>query len=86
MDTQKISNSQSELEKEKQSCGMRLLDFRDYRLQSFSQQNSMVLEQKQTYRSMKQDKHPRNKPKNLWLIHLKLRWQDYKTEDIQSLQ
>ena len=65
---------------------MRLLDFRDYRLQSCSQQNCMVLAQKQTHRSMKQDKHPRDKPINLWLIHLKLRWQDYKMEEIQSLQ
>ena len=34
---------------------------------SYSHQDSMVLEQKQKYRQMEQDRKPRNKPMHLWL-------------------
>ena len=37
-------------------------------LQSYSHPNSMVLAQKQKYRSMEQDRKPRNKPTHLWSI------------------
>ena len=33
----------------------------------YSHQDSMVLAQKQKYRSMEQDRKPRNKPMHLWL-------------------
>ena len=35
-----------------------------------SNQNSMVLAQKQTYRSMEQDGEPQNKPMHLWSINV----------------
>ena len=36
-------------------------------LQSYSNQDSMVLAQKQKYRPMEQDRKPRNKPMQLWV-------------------
>ena len=71
MATQKTLHSQSNLEKEKRSWRNQaswLLTI----LQSYSNQNSMVLAQKQKYRSMKHDSKPRNKPMHLWSINL---WQ-----------
>ena len=57
METQKTPNSQSNLEKEKwswrnQAPGLQTI------LQSYSNQDSMVLAQKQKYRSMEQDRKP----------------------------
>ena len=40
-------------------------------LLSYSNQNSMVLAQKQTYRSMEQTREPKNKPTHRWSINLK---------------
>ena len=65
METQKTPNSQSNLEKEKwswrnQSPGLQTI------LQSYSNQDSMVLAQKQKYRLMKQDRKPRDKPTHIW--------------------
>ena len=76
METQKTPNSQSNLEKEKQSWRNQALWLQTI-LQSCSTQKSMVLAQKQKYRSMEQDRKPRNKPMNLWLINLWQRRQDY---------
>ena len=39
-------------------------------LQSYSNQNSVVLAQKQTYRSMEQNGEPRNKPTHPWSVNL----------------
>ena len=50
----------------------------DFILQSYHQQNSMVLAQKQTQRSMEQNRKPRNKPIHLWSIKFQQRNQDYK--------
>ena len=36
-------------------------------LQSYSHQDSVVLAQKQKYRTMEQDRKPRNKPMRLWV-------------------
>ena len=60
METQKTPNSQSNLEKEKwswknQAPGLQTI------LQSYSNQDSMVLEQKQNYRSVEQDKESKEK-------------------------
>ena len=57
-------NSQSNLEKEKwswrnQATGLQTI------LQSYSNQDSMVLAPKQKYRSMEQDRKPRDKPTHL---------------------
>ena len=59
METQKILNNQSSLEKEEwswnnQSSCLQII------LQSYSHPDSMVLAQKQKYRTMEQDKKPRN--------------------------
>ena len=42
----------------------------DFILQSYSNQNSMILAGKQTHRSLGHDKKPRNKPMHLWSINL----------------
>ena len=65
METQKTPNSQSNLEKEKwswrnQSPGLQTI------LHSYSNQDSMVLAQKQKYRSTEQVRKPRDKPMHIW--------------------
>ena len=55
-------------------------------LQSSSNQNSMVLAQKQTYESIEQNREPRNKPTHLLSINLQQRRQKYTMEKRQSLQ
>ena len=55
-------------------------------LQGYSNQNSMVLAQKQTYKSMEQNKEPRNKRIHLRSIILQQRRQEYTKEKRQSLQ
>ena len=65
----KDHNCQSTHEEKKQNRRQTLPDFRKESidtlivtiLQSYSDQNSMVLEQKQTYRSMEHNREPRNK-------------------------
>ena len=69
METLKTPNSQSNLEKEKRSCrnqapGLQII------LQSYSNQDSMVLAQKQKYRSMEQEGKPRDKPTHIWSPYL----------------
>ena len=63
METQKTLNSQSNLEKEKRSWRNQAPRLQTI-LQS-SNQDSMVLAQKQTYRSMEQDRKPRDKPTHI---------------------
>ena len=55
-------------------------------LQSYSHQNSTVLAQNQTYRSMEQDSKPRNTPMQLWSSTLWQRWQEYAMDKRRSLQ
>ena len=45
----------------------------------------MVLGQKQTHRSMEQDKEPRNKPTHLWSINLEQKRKEYVVDKKQSL-
>ena len=85
METQKTPNSQSSLEKEKQSW-RNLAPWLQTILQSYSNQDSMVLAQKQTYRSMEQDRKPRDKPMHLWSPNLWQRRQEYTMEKRRSLQ
>ena len=59
MKTQKTPNSQSNLEKEKRSWKNQAPWLQTI-LQSYSNQDSMVLAQKQKYRSMKQNRKPRD--------------------------
>ena len=84
MEIQKALNSQSNLEKKE----------RDWRnqpawlqaiLQSHSHQDSMVLEQRQIYRSMEQNRKPRDKSTYLWTPYLRQRMQGYIIEKRQPL-
>ena len=65
METQKTPNSQSNPEKEQwswrnQAPGLQTI------LQSYSNQDSTVLAQKQKYRPMEQDRKPRDKLTHIW--------------------
>ena len=64
MEPKKTQNCQSNPEEKEQSKKHNPLKIPTI-LQSYSNQNSMVLAQKQTYRSMEQNKEPRNKPTHL---------------------
>ena len=69
METQKSPKSQSNLEKEKQSWMNQAPRLQPI-LQSYSNQDSMVLAQNQKYRSMEQDRKPRDKPMHIWSPYL----------------
>ena len=69
METQKTLNSQSNLEKEKWSWRNQAPWLQTI-LQSYSNQNSMVLAQKKKYRSVEQDRKCRDKPTHLWSTNL----------------
>ena len=69
METQKTPNSQSNLEKEKRSWSNQAPRLQTI-LQSYSNQDSVVLAQKQKYRSMEQDRNPRDKHTNIWSPYL----------------
>ena len=61
METQKTLNSQSNLKKEKRSWRNQAPGLQTI-LQSYSNQNSMTLAKKQKYRTVEQDRKPRDKP------------------------
>ena len=61
METQKTLNSKSNLKKEKQSWRNQA-PWLQTTLQSYSNQDSMVLAQKQKYESVEQDRKSRDKP------------------------
>ena len=69
METQKTLNSQINLEKEKRSWRNQAPRLQSI-LQSHSNQDIMVLAQKQKYRSMEQDRKPRDKPTHIWSPYL----------------
>ena len=69
MAPQEIVNSQSNLESKEQSQRYHT-SYLQIIPQSYSNQNSMILAQKQTYRSMKQSRDPRNKSTYICSIHL----------------
>ena len=69
METQKTLNSQINLEKAKRSW-RNLAPSLQTILQSYSNQDSMVLAQKQKHRSMEQDRKPRDKPMHIWSTNL----------------
>ena len=81
METQNIPSNQNNLRKKNTAGGVMLSDFR---LQSYSNQNSMVLTQK--HKSVEQNREPRNKPTLIRLINLQQRRQEYRMEKRQSLQ
>ena len=69
METEKTPNSQSSLEEKKRSWRNQAPRLQTI-LQSYSNQDNMVLAQKQKYRSMEQDRKPRDKPTHLWSTNL----------------
>ena len=69
METQETLNCQSNLEEEKRSWSNQAPGLQTI-LQSYSNQDSMVLAQKQKYRSMEQDRKPRDKPMHIWSPYL----------------
>ena len=85
LETQKTLNSQSNLEKEKWSWRNQAPWLQTI-LQSYSDQDSMILAQKQKYRSMVQDGKPRDKPMHIWSPNLWQRRQEHKMEKRQPLQ
>ena len=84
MEIQKISNSQSNLEKEEWNWRNQPALLQTI-LQSHSHQDSMVLAQRQKYRSMEENRKPRDKSMNLWTPYLRQRRQEYTMEKRQSL-
>ena len=66
------------LKKRNRVGGLRLPDFRLY--YKASHKNSIIFTQKQKYRSMEQDRNPRNKPMHLWSITLWQSRQEYTME------
>ena len=84
METQKTPNSQSSLEGKKRSWRNQTPWFQTI-LQSHSNQDNMVLAQKQKYTSMEQDRKPRVKLMYLWSTNLWQRRQGYTVEKRQSL-
>ena len=68
-ETQKTQNSQSNLVKDKQSWRKQAPRLQTIP-QSYSHQDSMVVAQKQKYRSMVQDRKPRGKPTHIWSPNL----------------
>ena len=65
MEPQKTLNRQSNLEKDKWSWRNQAPPLQTIP-QSYSNQDTMVLAQKQKYRSMVQDRKPRDKPTHIW--------------------
>ena len=85
METQKTLKSQRNLEKENRSWRNQASRLQTTP-QSYSNQDSMVLAQKQKYRSMDKDRKPRDKPTHIWAPNLGQRRQEHTTEKRQSLQ
>ena len=69
MEIQKTMNNQSNLEKEEWNWRNQPARLQDL-LQSHSNQDSMVLAQRQKYRSMEQNRKPRDKSTHLWTPYL----------------
>ena len=85
MEIQKTPNSQRSPEGKKRSWRNQTPWLQTI-LQSYSNQDNMVLAQKQKYKSMEQDRKPRDKPNHLWSTILWQRRQGYTMEKRQSLQ
>ena len=84
METQKTPNSQSSLEKEERGWSNQP-SWIQIILQSYSHQDSMVLAQRQKYRSVEQNRKPRDKSMHIRTPYLWQRRQEYTTEKANSL-
>ena len=69
MESQKTLNGRSNLENEKRSCRNQAPGLQTI-LHRYSNQDSMVLTQKQKCRPMEQDRKPRDKPTHIWSPYL----------------
>ena len=76
MEIQKTLNSQSNLEKKEWNCRNQPAWLQAL-LQSHCHQDSMVMAQRQKYRSMEQNRKPRDKSMHLWTPYLWQRRQEY---------
>ena len=85
MEIQKTSNSQSYLEKERRMELEESTYLTSGSTKSHSYQDSMVLAQRQKYRSMEQNRKPRDESMHLWTPYLQQRRQEYTMEKRQSL-
>ena len=85
METQKTPSGQSNLEKNKRSWRNQAPWLQTIQ-QSYSIQDSMVLAHKQKYRSMEQDRKPRDKPTHIWSPNLWQRRQEHIVEKREPLQ
>ena len=85
MEAQKTQNSQRNLEKGKRSWRNQS-PWCQTILQGYSHQNCMVLAQIQQYKSIEQDRKPRNKTTHLWSPNLWQRRQEYTMEKRQPIQ
>ena len=83
METQKTPHSQSNLKGNKRSWRNQTPWLHTI-LQSCSNQDNMVLAQKQKYQSVEQDRKPRGKPTHLWSTNLWQRRQGYTMEKTVS--
>ena len=84
METQKTLNSQRNLEKEEWNWRNQPSRLQTI-LQSYRHKDSLVLAQRQIYRSMEQNRKPRDKSTHLWTHYLWQRRQEYTMEKRQSL-
>ena len=82
MEIQKTLNSQSNLEKEEWKWRNQPVQAL---LQSHSHQESIVLAQRQKYRSMEQNRKPRGKSTYLWTPYLRQRKQEHAMEKRRPL-
>ena len=85
METQKTLNSQSNLEKEKWNYRNQPSWLQTV-LHGYGHQDSMVLAQRQKYRSMEQNRKPRDKSMHLCTSYLWQRKKKHTMEKRQSLQ
>ena len=76
MESEKTPNNQGNIEKENQSQEHHNAGFQIV-LQSCDHQDSVVLAQKQTHRSTKQNREPRNGPSTLWSTNIQQSKKDY---------
>ena len=84
MEKQKTPNNQSSLEKEKWSWKNQVPWLQTI-LQSYRNQDNMVLAQKQKYRSMEQYRKPRDKPTHMVTLSLTKEARIYNRERTASL-
>ena len=85
METQKTLNSQRNLEKEEWNWRNQPSRLQTI-LQSYRHKDSLVLAQRQIYRSTEQNRKSRDKSTHLWIPYLWQRRQEYTMVERQSLQ